>query len=115
MTKDYGHNWTKIPFPTIGLQSPPSIIAFPVPTNDTTKPDYSILGTQGSYDIDVAIDPTNPNILYVGGQARYGFIRLDATGVSDPYALYLGNDRVQTTNGTEPAADSGMLRLATID
>lgn len=115
MTKDYGHNWTRIRIPNVGLQAPPYAIPVPVPSNDTTKPDYSILGNQGEYDVDAAVDPTNPNVVYVGGQSRSGFIRIDTTGISDPYALYLSNDRVQNSDGTEPAADSGKLQLSTID
>src|SRR5439155_5242628 len=107
--------WTRVRIPSVGFKAQPFLIEVGVPSNDTTKPDDSILGSQGEYDVDAAVDPTNPNILYVGGQGGTGFLRVDTTGISDPYALYLANDRVQTANGTEPAADSGVLQLATID
>src|SRR5262249_42974248 len=107
--------WTRIRIPNVGLQDPPYTKQLAVPSNDTTKPDFSILGTQGEYDLSIAVDPLNPNIAYVGGQASTGFIQIDVTAISDPYALFLSNDRVQTTDGTDPAADSGKLQLATID
>src|SRR5437773_3634635 len=44
-------------------------------------------------------------------------LRVDTTAVSDPYAFYLSNDRVQgaATGATEPPNDSGKLVLAAID
>src|SRR5262249_61891700 len=37
-----------------------------------------------------------PNIVYLGGTADFqpsGFLRVDVTGLSDPHAFFLGNDR----------------------
>src|SRR5579871_1389555 len=111
MTKDYGHNWTKIDIPSYYL----SAFNLYIPTNDTTKFDFPVLGTQGEYDVDIAVDPNNPNIAYVGGMGAAGFIRIDTTGVSDPYAIYKSNDRVGPTDMGDPAPDSGKLNLSTVD
>jgi subtilisin-like proprotein convertase family protein len=112
LTKDFGQNWTKLRVPTL----PPFTVggSFPqaVPTNDTSKSDYDIGGggnfSQGNYDVSAAIDPNNPNIIYVGGTADgqpTGLIRVDATAVSDPHAFFVDNSR----------NDGGTLRIASSD
>src|SRR5262249_60198423 len=48
---------------------------------------------QGNYDVSVAIDPQNPNVLYIGGtddgalDPAGGMIRVDVTTMSDVYAF----------------------------
>jgi hypothetical protein len=89
LTKDFGLNWTKLRI-TDRVNG-----ATHTPTNDDSiATDYDVLGNatfaQGNYDISIAVDPNNPNIVYLGGTADgnpYGFIRVDATTVQDPYAL----------------------------
>jgi subtilisin-like proprotein convertase family protein len=113
MTKDFGRNWTKIHLAnksSATANAPNQIDA--VPTNDPTQPDYSVVGNstfaQGNYDVSLAIDPINPNVVYFGGTADgnpAGVIRVDTTGVSDPYALYMNNGN----------PDGGRLRAATTD
>src|SRR5262249_32314370 len=50
-------------------------------------------GTQGNYDVSFAIDPNDPNLVYIGGtntginSPPGGLIRVDVTTLSDPYAL----------------------------
>jgi subtilisin-like proprotein convertase family protein len=78
VTKDFGQNWTLIPIPVLGGL---------FPTNDETQPTVDILSGQGNYDIDLAIDPVNPNILYMGGSrdaSPFSFIRIDTTRIIDP-------------------------------
>jgi subtilisin-like proprotein convertase family protein len=90
LTKDFGQNWTKIHLPYTGNPN-----SFPImdgyPSNDQTRPDYDPYGNaqfmQGNYDISLAIDPNNPNIVYIGGTSDgnpYGLIRLDSSALSDP-------------------------------
>ena len=71
LTKDYGLNWTQLRIPTLPPLVPNSVRA--VPTNDITRSDYDPLGNtqfaQGNYDVALTIDPTNPNIVYLGGTA----------------------------------------------
>ena len=43
-----------------------------IPTNDVTQPNYPITGdgqftAQGNYDLILTVDPTNPNVVYLGG------------------------------------------------
>ena len=45
---------------------------------------------QGDYDLSLGIDPTDPNVVYIGGTAngpQSGFIRVDTTGIEDPHSL----------------------------
>ena len=44
-----------------------------IPTNDVNQPNYRdsrgvLASNQGNYDITLAVDPTNPNIVYLGGR-----------------------------------------------
>ncbi len=57
----------------------------------------TLTGTQfamGDFNLALAVDPTNPNIRYLGGTHQYqatGLIRIDITGLADPHAFYLSN------------------------
>lgn len=96
LTKDFGQNWTRVRTPTL----PPVLGAIrAVPSNDPANADYDVGGganfTQGNYDISLTVDPLNPNVVYFGGTADgqpTGLIRVDATGLHDPNAFFLGND-----------------------
>ncbi|MGE5608401.1 MAG: proprotein convertase P-domain-containing protein [Bacillota bacterium] len=99
VTKDYGQNWTKVRLPNI---EDPDIPHLAYPTNDTTKTDYDVVsgdllpqGT-GNYDLSLAVDPSNPSVVYIGGTTRTGgpgLIRVDIAALADPYALYTAHDR----------------------
>ncbi|MFO0907024.1 MAG: Ig-like domain-containing protein [Isosphaeraceae bacterium] len=96
VTKDQGQNWTKILLPNLTTAGQVRLD----PTNDSTKPSYDVLGNgtfaQGNYDVSLVCDPTNPNVVYLGGTADgnpTGLIRVDISGLSDPHSYYLGMDR----------------------
>jgi hypothetical protein len=101
LTKDFGQNWTKVRVPTLPPFGPLGTFPQAVPTNDNiNNADYDVGGSgnfsQGNYDIAAAIDPNNPNILYVGGTADgqpTGLIRVDVTGISDPHAFFMSNNK----------------------
>jgi subtilisin-like proprotein convertase family protein len=112
LTKDFGDNWTKVRLSYTGdrRMSPPKI---GVPTNDDSNPatDYDPLsdstGAQGLYDISLAIDPNNPNVVYLGGTSDfspYGMIRVDTTGIIDPHAIV-------SWDNSDP--DGGLLQTST--
>ena len=75
LTKDFGQNWTKVRIPTL-----PQVPGIPfnqaIATNDVGQPDYPILGGNrdfrrpGQLRHRLAVDPTNPNIVYLGGSSR---------------------------------------------
>ncbi len=92
-TKDFGHNWTKIRIPTQPQTNP---------SNDVTLPDYSITGSgmfnpQGNNPLVITIDPSNPNIIYLGGSSVYlngapvpqntALARIDTTNIWDAHSL----------------------------
>src|ERR1700736_4205034 len=92
-----------------------------IPTNDSTTPKYDPFSGggsfpgQGNYDVSFAVDPLNPHIVYMGGTVDgppTGFLRIDTTGVSDPYALFLASDRNTTASGV---TDNGRPRNTIAD
>jgi subtilisin-like proprotein convertase family protein len=113
VTKDFGENWTEVNIPTEpneGYQSTPAI-----PANDVTLGNYGVIGTaqfpQGNYNIAIATDPTDPNVIYIGGTKdgnQTGLIRINLAGIWDAHALvpfsYDANDGGKLTlSSTGPA------------
>ena len=105
-------NWTRVRLPNRAAPPGPGGSQGAVPSNDGNLADYDPLGNslfaQGNYDVALAIDPTNPNVVYLGGTQDgnvTGLLRIDTTGISDPYAFYLSN----STN------DGGTLRVNSND
>jgi subtilisin-like proprotein convertase family protein len=114
VTKDFGQNWTKVHATVIKTNGLPTAI-----TNDDTKDDYDILGTnapQGNYDIALSVDPNNPNVVYVGGtkdtNELYGglgaLIRVDTTGMSDARSLLAFNNFRNDGGKAEPDTIGGV-------
>ena len=86
VTKDYGQNWTKVDLSSATYTG----ITAANPTNDSADADYNVLNGFGNSAISFAIDPTNPNVVYIGGTStgtQAGFIRVDITGMFDPHAF----------------------------
>ncbi len=127
LTKDFGENWTDITIPTDPEQIVPSdYLPFgtgetAIPTNDSTLPNYNAfqdtrqtIPAQGNYDVSFAVDPLNPNVVYIGGTGDFflgdagGLIRVDTTGVSDAHSYYQGTNF--NTKG-----DKGSLQYASQD
>lgn len=110
LTKDQGQNWTKVNLPNDSpLVNGAAFVANP--SNNTTLGNIDPLAGSGNYDISLAVDPTNPNIVYLGGYGMTvaspsGFLRVDVTGLSDPYSFYLGMNRPDggtlAQNSTDP-------------
>jgi subtilisin-like proprotein convertase family protein len=92
MTKDFGNNWTKVLLP---VYTPTTDTGFP--SNDPLKPSYDVIdhnnNQHGNYDIALAVDPTNPDVVYLGGTANEaptpagGVIRVDTSLLSDVYSM----------------------------
>ena len=119
VTKDFGQNWTEVHIPTVPpITSGGASYNQAIPTNDVTQPNYAILGgstgglpAQGNYDITLAVDPTNPNIVYLGGAKHgdTGLVRVDATNLWDAHSLVNYSDFPKDggtvdLNSTGPAA-----------
>ena len=98
MTKDRGLNWTKI----AGLSNLPN------QTDITLNPN----APGGNHSLALAVDPNDPNIVYVGSNA---LLRVDATQINDPYNLTMysydeaaGGVRFATSEGVTAADLSGV-------
>jgi subtilisin-like proprotein convertase family protein len=94
VTKDNGANWTDVRIPNAAPGSATAEQGIN-PSNNIGLTNYNITGSQGNYDFALAVDPTNPNILYVGGSADFGpatMIRVDITRLADPYSLYASGE-----------------------
>ncbi|MBV8593868.1 MAG: hypothetical protein JOZ27_06180, partial [Caulobacteraceae bacterium] len=108
-----GETWTQIQIPVTGPV---------VPTNDTTNPNYAVAGNKtpagtsfgkANYDLSLAVDPNNPSVVYLGGTNEFqgsGMIRVDATGLADAHAFYLGG--ANTGGGTLQNATTGPASMS---
>ena len=111
VTKDFGQNWTQVRIPTLPPEtSGGATFNQAIPSNNVSQPDYPLIGStkfpQGNYNIAMAADPTNPNVIYVGGTAdgnESALIRIDLTTIWDAHNLQPFSD---------VANDSGALDLA---
>ena len=119
MTKDFGQNWTLVQLNTIptGETTQPTI-----PTNDTRVGEVDPLGGEtpygeapdlvdpasldvdnwgmGNFDVALSVDPTNPNIVYIGGTNQFnatGLIRVNTTAVADAHSFYIGDNGAEGT------------------
>ena len=91
MTKDFGENWTHVALPSLPPLGPYNEA---VPTQNPNNPQYALTDDFfGNQDLAITIDPTNPNITYLGGfggntyNSDTGLIRVDATFVFDAHNL----------------------------
>ncbi len=101
LTKDFGQTWTKLHLPAVFDTAHVPYLS--LPANDPTLPDIDPTGRTtpagtawhlGDFDISLAVDPNNPNVIYVGANSQFqdtGLIRIDTTGVHDSKAFYLDN------------------------
>lgn len=97
VTKDFGANWTSVRIPTLPPVTQNGLsVTVAVPTNDVNQSNYDIGGgkpgsgfpAQLNYDMTLAIDPTNPAVIYLGGTAdnqSTGFLRIDTTNIWDAH------------------------------
>jgi subtilisin-like proprotein convertase family protein len=122
ITKDNGANWTDALLPN-ALAATATTAQGADPSNNIGQTNYNITGGQGNYDFALAVDPTNPNITYIGGSADFGpttMIRVDITRLSDPYSLYtstetLGGQILKNTTSPVTIKDPTNLLLAGLD
>ena len=90
VTKDRGENWTLAQLNN--LPGNASVKAAE-PTNDNLAgnsydPTSSRFTSSGNYNLTLTVDPTNPNIVYLGGSQDFqesGLIRVDLTDIYDAH------------------------------
>jgi len=114
MSKDFGLNWVAVDMTvkTIPIPGSPQQPLLVPTNNDSLGTNYSVMGggkfAQGNYDVSMTVDPNNPNIVYMGGTEDAnpagvtpgGFIRVDTTKISDPYAD-VAYDNSDNAGGTQ--------------
>jgi hypothetical protein len=109
VTKDSGANWTRVAIPT---STTINSNVHGTPSNDATKTTDNIVDNlsfaapgvnQGNDDLVMAADPTNPNIVYIGGTGPDGVIRVNLATLQDLYSFDLN----------AYAADGGLNRSST--
>ena len=105
VTKDAGEDWTLVQLPNIPGNASVKAV---VPTNATTAinsfdPTSSNFSQQGLYDLTLTVDPSNANIVYIGGSHDFqesGMIRVDLTNLHDAHNF---------TAGSNNRSDGGLL------
>jgi subtilisin-like proprotein convertase family protein len=121
VTKDRGQNWTNARL--LNLPSPQSSVTPAVPTNDdkqansydpTANQPSSNFFRNGNYDLTLTIDPSNPNLVYLGGTQNFqesGLVRVDLTNLRDAHNLVsFANDR--NDGGTLTRNSSGGINVS---
>ncbi|CAN5851858.1 hypothetical protein BH23PLA1_BH23PLA1_02280 [soil metagenome] len=111
LTKDRGETWTLVQIPNLLVNGN----QVGIPSNDPTRPDKDTGFGQANHAMSLAIDPTNPNVVYLGGTrtqttADPALIRLDLTLMHDAHSLVWFDpdspDGGQLRPGTNNAASS---------
>jgi subtilisin-like proprotein convertase family protein len=124
MTKDFGTNWVKVHTPVFIPNPANKSTGFP--TNNETRPDQDIFNPpslpngQGNYDINIAVDPLNPEVVYVGGLGAgngvpfpaSGLIRVDVTAINDSQAFTTFDNSSATQAGTQYTTVGGITTTA---
>ncbi len=127
ITKDRGQNWTKALLGDLPSNTAPE---FATPSNnDTTTVSYDPTANlaalsptfvhNGNYALTLTIDPTNPNIVYLGGSEDFqtsGLIRVDLTDIYDAHNFTSfandsndGGKLLQDSNGAFAVAQPNVL------
>ncbi len=114
LSKDFGLNWTPVHLPVL---PPPVLPLVAIPTNNELLGDYSPLDNtkfgKANINMDLVIDPNNPNIVYIGGSIDTnptGLIRVDTSALSDAYALS-AYDNSNNDGGQQQFATVGDVTL----
>ena len=98
VTKDAGDNWTRIKL----------VYPFLSPRLGDNGPNSEPLNNEGNSSLTIAVDPNNPNIVYLGGDR---ILRIDTTFVNDPYNLSLYNH----SNVINDGGDTRQFTLGGVD
>ena len=98
MTKDFGQNWVKVQIPTTTGEIPTNngVTGGQIPISGSGTKAGSAF-TLGNFALSLAVDPNNPNVVYLGGTNEFrptGLIRIDTTGIHDAHAFYGDNATV---------------------
>ena len=125
LTKDFGRNWVKVKTPVYVPNPANKSVGFP--TNNETRPDQELFAPpslpngQGNYDINITVDPLNPQVVYVGGLGNgngvplpaSGLIRVDVSKLVDSQAFTTFDDSSATQTGAQYTTVGGVATSTT--
>lgn len=120
MTKDNGATWTQI---HLGNVPSTAFSQNAIPTNDpstgaTYDPTTSkALPSSSNYNIALTIDPTNPNVVYLGGTSvgnPTGMIRIDTSKIFDSHAD-VAYDNTRPDGGATSFNSAGRAQLKNLN
>ena len=119
MTKDSGADLDQGPDPDLSRQpgTEPSPSADPDQRPDPAqlrRHQQSARSPTATTTISLAVDPTNPNIVYLGGTSdgqTSGLIRIDTTGIYDSHALRGLRQQISTTAASSRSTPPAAIRL----
>ena len=106
MSKDFGRNWTRV---RLNGYRPPNTVFTQYGTNDVSAPEYNPFGldasanSEGNFTQSLAVDPLDPNIVYLGGANEAtraplgGFLRVDVTRLEDAQNITAYNNSLPNT------------------
>ncbi len=107
ITKDQGLNWTRVRLTgtkgTNGFGLNAYGFADTAPDLEQALSVQTLSGGGADHSLSIAMDPTDPNIVYVAG---FNNIRVDLTQVNDPYKLQLYSHTDATGNPMTTTSDS---------
>jgi subtilisin-like proprotein convertase family protein len=114
VTKDAGENWTLV---QLGNIPGNGSVKAAVPTNTTTNtdsydPTSSQFNQEGAYNLTLTVDPTNPDIVYIGGSENFqgsGMIRIDLTDLVDAHNFTSFSNDQSDGGKTFEAAQGGVV------
>lgn len=107
MTKNFGLSWTRVRLPDDFNGTLNNIVNdLLIPSNDSSLQDQDPSKTSAietgrtNYDLTLAVNANNPNIVYLGGVIN---LRIDLTGIHDAGAFFMSNGN----------NDGGRVRVST--
>ncbi|MBX9584678.1 MAG: FG-GAP-like repeat-containing protein, partial [Gemmataceae bacterium] len=113
MTKDFGRNWTRVRLSSYVPEFGTGIFrgrgyGSNDVSGDANHPEYDpfsgFAGSNGNFAQSLAVDPNNPNVVYLGGSEQFadrqplgGFLRVDTTRLEDTQNITAYNNSLPNT------------------
>ena len=110
VTKDFGQNWTMVHIPTVPTPTIDGFTHQPGDSRPTTSASRTIRSSAGrrpespgQLQQAIAVDPTNPSVIYVGGDSGRQRDRIDP---HRPDHIWDAHNLVATPNSSPTTADA---------
>jgi subtilisin-like proprotein convertase family protein len=109
MTKDAGRNWTRVQLPAVTRNDQQTISS----NGGSGSAGAVTLTSQGGYTLTLEVDPTNPNVVYLGGDINPTLIRVDVTDLIDAHSYYISMSSPDGGTRTRYAATGVTVKAGT--